>query len=363
MKLSELHKKIFDLPLDLNKDDYRSVELYLKSLQSHFMNLAESLDEEEFLHFAKLKGTSAERRIDFLDELGKKISEFNAMCRQSLHPSTENKSYDDFVSFFFSKDWECNDPDVMIETIKAGNNFYRLRSSDSYKLMKKDEMYLIHPSGSANIGMARFNLPGYACLYLAESLYLAWEECRRPDFHKSNFVRFKNDSPLKVFCLTIPEKLNSVNAMFRAYLSLACSAKSSDKEKDHWQYRLSNLFIKMIYQNTRNNIDGIKYLSSKRFEKEDFRLKYSREYAAYVFPPKSDSEVRPCRKLAKKFSMTEPYSYFYFRMHSLHIKSSDKALTCEYDDTIFAFLENQLKNERTTPCVDIINAPKRKSRP
>lgn len=102
---------------------------------------------------------------------------------------------------------------------------------------------------------------------------------------------------------------------------------------------------------------------SKRFEKEDFRFKYSREYAAYVFPPKTDSEDRPCKKLAKKFSITEPYSYFYFRMHSLHIKTSDKALTCEYEDTIFAFLENQLKKERMTPCIDIIKGTTRKSKP
>lgn len=354
----ELRHKIDLLPNDSSiVKEIKSAKGYLGALREGFVRLLYDLDEQDFHHFSKYSEVSTcDRKNKLIHKIDKRIKYFNEACLESLKPSCSDKTANDFKKIFFDSSNKCRNQEEMTETIKSHTDFYRIRGvKEGYKLYNQNELYTISPSNSAIVSTARFNLSGYPCLYLSESLYLAWEECRRPDFHNANFARFRNSRPLRVFCLTIPENLNSENLIFRAYLSLVCSVKSNDDDKDHWQYRISNLFIKMLSQTGCNELDGIKYLSSKRFEKEDFRIEYSRENAAFVFPPKDIHETDHCKRLAKMFEMTKPYSYFYFKLHSLHFKSTTKAISRLYDDTIFAFLEEQLKQEPTTPCVEVIN--------
>lgn len=354
----DLRQKIDFLPKDPSIEEKikKSANSYLDALREGFIGLLDNLDEHEFHHFAKYSEiSSCDRKNKLKNRIEKRISSFNEICLESLKPSCTESTANKFKELFFDKSNKCRHKEEMTETLKTHTDFYRIRGvKEGYKLYKQSELYTISPSNSSIVSTARFNLSGYPCLYLCESLYLAWEECRRPEFHNANFARFHNSRPLTVFCLTIPENLNSENLIFRAYLSLVCSVKSNDEDKDHWQYRISNLFIKMLSQTGCNEIDGIKYLSSKRFEKEDFQIEYSRENAAYVFPPKDIHETDHCKRLAQMFEMTKPYSYFYFKLHSLHFKSTSKALTRLYDDTVFAFLEEQLKREPTTPCIEII---------
>lgn len=356
---SEIRKKIFDLPKDkIKEEDYKSVKNYLEKLKSEFCMLAGQLDKNNFHHFKGMGSINFENRKEsFVKDLEDRIDKFNGCCVKAVTPLYASVA-NPFKALFFDDNEKCADEEVFIKSIEKGCHFFRIRKADKdYQVFKEIDLYLIKSSLSSKISLARFNLSGYPCLYLAESLYLAWEECRRPDFYNANFVRFTNTRRLKVFCLTIPDQLNSVAAFFRAYLSLVCSAKSNDDDKDHWQYHISNLFIQMLSQLERKDIDGIKYLSSRRFEKEDYRMDYSRESAAYVFPPK-DIEVEHCGRLASMFSMTKPYSYFFFKMHSLSFRSTRTAITHDYEDTIFAFLERQLIAEPTTPCGEIIKGNK-----
>lgn len=365
MTLQDLRKDINELPNEIEVDS--SAKVYLADLERLFIEKVTvfahgSEGKKEFNHFEGLRDRTSFGIRGFIDDLTKRISNFNEKCKKCLQPDSKTQDFDDFVSCFFNGSGKCIDEKVMTESLPIGTDFYRVRGTDKsnpYHLFDLKGMYMMDSDLSSKVGTARFNLSGYPCLYLAESLYLAWEECRRPDFHTANFTRFRNRRYLTVLNLTIPEsrKLNSEAAFFRSYLSLVCSAKAKDDDKDHWQYRISNLFIKMVYQLEGRKIDGIKYMSSKRFENKNFRIEYGKDSAAYVFPPKNLDD-KHCEKLAALFEMTEAFSYFYFKIHSLNFVSPKKAVTREYDDTIFAFLENQLKNEKVTQCIDIIKTDK-----
>lgn len=361
MSLKDLITEINKLPENLEAD--LSVGEYLKTLsQSYIEKLNDFYTSkdgmEAFNNFKGVSYKSSHGISAMLKSISERIERFNEVCLKCLKPDSKTVDHDTFVDMFFDKTGKCRDSSVMIQCVDKGMDFYRIRKTsdkNQYELFDYKGMYVIRPDKSSMVGMARFNLSGYACLYLAESLYLAWEECRRPDFHTANFVRFSNRKPLSVFNLTIPDSknLNSEAALFRAYLSLVCSVKAKDDDKDHWQYRISNLFIRMIYQLDSKDVDGIKYMSSKRFENKNFRIEYVKECAAYVFPPK-DVTDQHCKKLASLFEMTEAFSYFYFNIFGAKFISSKDPATREYDNTIFSFLEKQLKKQPAIPCHQVI---------
>lgn len=361
MTLQELRNDLNELP-DLIQNQSKDRD-YLDSLKQEFINKIKKFvgspdGIKAFQHFAGIKDKSAKDKYEFLVKLNKRIEDFNNLCNTCIKPNYKSDDFEKLERLFFDKSGKCKDRKVMTNVIERGRDFYRVRGtkeSDPYEVFDHKGMYMIPHNHSSMVGTARFNLSGYPCLYLAESLYLAWEECRRPDFHTANFSRFRNVKKLTVLDLTIPDwqKLNSEAALFRTYLSLVCSVKANDTDRDHWQYRISNLFTRLIYHH--NDIDGIKYSSSKRFEKKKYRLDYGLESAAYVFLPKSVDD-RHCKRLASCFEMTKAYSYFYFNIYGINFISTEKAATRVYDNTIFAFFERQLQAEETISCTDVIKS-------
>ena len=360
MTLKDLRDKINQLPDSF--DTPLNASGYMRKLTHDFMRLLDELRKDatgvkEFEHFEGIEDKSAKGIQSFVKKLEERIEDFNSICNACLKPDSKSADWDKLTGLFIDKSGNIKDKSIMTETINRGRDFYRIRQTDQkdpYRIYEHKDMYIIPLELSSKVGIARFNLSGYPCLYLAESLYLAWEECRRPDFHTANFTRFKNRKKLTVLDLTIPEfsKLNSETALFKAYLSLLCSVKVTDKDKDHWQYRIANLFTRFGYQQNKQ-LDGIKYVSSKRFENKNFRLDYTRECAAYVFLPK-DLDASHCKRLASSFEMTKAYSYFYFKFYGINFNPAKKAASRDYDNTVFAFLERQLQLKPTCNCEAVI---------
>ena len=361
MTQQELRNNLNELPNFIQNQS--KVRDYLDSLKQKFINTIKEFCEgidgiKAFQHFIGVDDKSDKGIHEFVDNLNTRIGNFNDICITCIKPDYKSRDFDKFEGLFFDDSGNCKDRMVMTNVIERGRDFYRVRGTkdnDPYELYDHKGMYMMPHDHSSMVSTARFNLSGYPCLYLAESLYLAWEECRRPDFHTANFSRFRNVKKLTVLDLTIPDwhKLNSEAALFRSYLSLVCSVKATDTDKDHWQYRISSLFTRLIYQH--NNIDGIKYSSSKRFEKNKYRLDYGLESAVYVFLPRSVDD-KHCKILASSFEMTKAYSYFYFNIYGINFISTEKAATRVYDNTVFAFFERQLQAEDTIRCTDIIKS-------
>lgn len=244
----------------------------------------------------------------------------------------------------------------MTYSLDAQMNFYRVRSAEKYNLYDRKGMFLLSDKLENLVGAYRFNPSGYACLYLASNLYLAWEETRRPDFDKLNFSRFQNTRKVEVLDLTINTDCKFQGQFLMAYLSLLCGAKTTDKDKHNYQYVVPQMMMKVLCLSQRefkrvngsdaDSVAGIRYMSSRRYDQKDLLFNDWRLTIAYVFPQHPhDDKYDVCPYLASLFWLTEPRTYFLFKTHRFNFFTRS-AYVSSYQDSLFYQLETELKKEK-----------------
>lgn len=239
----------------------------------------------------------------------------------------------------------------MVYNIANKTDFYRMRSADQYKLYDRNGLFLIPDNMENLVGDYRFNPSGYACLYLASNLYLAWEESRRPDFDKVNFSRFQITRSIDVLDITISPNMLYVENFLMAYITLLCSAKTTDTDKHHFQYVVPHLMMKVLcYSQFRaksnKHIYGIRYLSSRRFDQKDFLFQDKSLSEAYVFPQHPHNAMQKvCPVLSRLFKMTEPRTYFLYKSQCIDFSFNKTALTSDYKGSLFYRLELETQKD------------------
>lgn len=332
---------------------------FLTALKNIWFVAIKEPDRLDFSHWRNPCGLKCLNAV--YEVLEKRISEFNDnVIKYFWHDYEALETIRQL--FFNSIDGRVVSKEY-ISDVATGTPLYRMRTAEKYEKHDYNGIYVISALNSNIAGALRYNASGQPCLYLAESLYLAWEELRRPDFHTTNFACFKPMKKLKVLDLTIPCKLNNIDALFRSYVALACCAKAKDNDKHKWQYVIPNMFMQFLHYNQfkcsdiNHVIDGIKYISSRRFECADFQFDSSPDSAAYVFPPMKHEEEH-CSELKSKFRMTEAFSSFFYEIHRYDFKATRAARTSNYRDTLFGRLEELLQDEEYKRCTDVIKDSK-----
>lgn len=325
-------------------DEINSLEDLITKARNYFIDKLKVLDEKE-LNNAKIKGKKG------IDKKAYLVNRCNLIIRQSktailkYEDSMGTEGFDDFYEIFFPSQ-KVSDA-ANIKTVHP-RNFYRMRKADNeYELYDRKGLFIISSEHENLIGRQRFNIEGKPCLYLASNLYIAWEECRRPNFNFVNFSRFYNVNKLRVMSINIAPSMNTVGDFIMGYFSLLCSMKTNDKDKFKFQYIVPNLFMKVLFRNIQQggNVDGIRYLSSRRFECDDFLLDPNDIDDVYVFPPKTNPDKGICPELKEMFIMTKPRTYFLYKAHRFSFDTR-KANISNYQDSLFAEIERQLKKEK-----------------
>ncbi len=352
----ELGRSLQNLPRHLDLNHISCCKDLAPVLKEAFLSEVEKLDEKQMNYLEGKKDEPVDKiKINLIADLDSRIDEIND-CMSGAGVLLET-SRDFLKQLLFTDEGKCRYRKDFILNIPKGHNLYRMRGSDRYQLYDRKGLYIVSEENSCWVGMARFNSSGVPFLYLAESLYTAWEEMRRPDFHRANFVRLETSRELKVLDLTVPDVPNSIQKLVRAYLALACGMKVlNDEEKHHWQYELANLISNVVYNAIAANkaeLDGIRYHSSKRCE-EHFNIDHSRISSAYAFIPKMVAADDYCPHLASKFKMTEASSYFFLKVHRHKFNSVKDPNTSEYQHTIFAELEKILKSQPVVSCSELL---------
>lgn len=240
-------------------------------------------------------------------------------------------------------------PAVNTVDIRKGHDFYRMRSTDNYELFDREGMFTMPFQLLEKQDTARYNKQGYPCLYLANSLYLTWEEMRRPDISKANFSRFQNQRKLTLLDVTIPVTFQKRRDFVSAFLALVCCANvENDKKKYKFEYVTSNMVLEAVIRANMENkcaLDGIRYISAKRFgsKKLEFEnqtdLMYNYVFPSMEFKPKGHSS-----RLENLFKLTKGRSLFLYNLHNVSIKRLP-VMTTKYKDTIFYELEQLSKKE------------------
>lgn len=329
---------------------YHSIETLCSVAKDHFVTELENVDESEFAA-THLPGRSpSEKKNKLLTWIKCKIDKINDIVKRE----SENNMLAaiDLYEILFDKKTVMPKYKYMTCSVAAHTDFYRIRSAEKYDLYDKTGMFVLSDELEHLAGANRFNQSGFACLYLASNLYLAWEETRRPDFDKLNFSRFQNTRNIEVLDLTINKECKFQGHFLMAYLSLLCGAKTTDKDNHNYQYVVPQMIMKVLCHRINeyekrspkkgSPIDGIKYMSSRRFDQKDLLFNDWRLTISYVFPQRPHAKENVCPHLVKLFKLTEPRTYFFFKIHRYDFHSR-KARVSDYEDSLFYQLEEEMK--------------------
>lgn len=345
-KLYDFHSK----KVGKNEGYYHSIETLCSVAKDYFIIELGNVDESG-LAATHLPGRNpSEKKSRLLTWIKCKIDEINAVVKCE----SENNMFAaiDLYKILFDEKTALPKYKYMTCSVAAHTDFYRVRSAEKYDLYDKKGMFVLSDELENLAAANRFNQSGFACLYLASNLYLAWEETRRPDFDKLNFSRFQNTRKVEVLDLTINKECKFQGQFLMAYLSLLCGAKTTDKDKHNYQYVVPQMIMKVLChrinqyeKNTQKKgspIDGIKYMSSRRFDQKDLLFDDWRLTISYVFPQHHHDAIGVCPYLANLFKLTEPRTYFFFKIHRYDFHSS-KARVSDYEDSLFCQLEEEMK--------------------
>lgn len=359
--IKEFQKALYDFHRTKagdNDNQYHSIESLCTIAEQYILEELNMIDLKEFKSMRLYGITSAAKKSGLITWLKDKIKSINDCVLDEA--DNDLGAAQKLYSLLFIKDTGAPRYKRMITSIASRFDFYRVRSADKYILYDRKGMFIISDSLKKMTGAYRFNPSGYACLYLASNLYLAWEECRRPDFDTVNFSRFQNRRQVKVLNLEICREYKFKEHFLMSYLALLCCAKTIDEDKYKFQYIVPQMMMKVLCHSQRcaeqhakksgvtvvDEIAGIKYMSSRRYDQKDFLFADIDLSYAFVFPQHPhDVKHDVCPYLAELFRLTEPRTYFLYKTHRYDFYDR-KAYISNYQDSLFYQLEEELKKEK-----------------
>ncbi|RZK39073.1 MAG: hypothetical protein EOO90_20020 [Pedobacter sp.] len=208
------------------------------------------------------------------------------------------------ISGFLNKNYEL--PEM--------TNLYRIRKSDGNYPLTKEDLFHIPFQTRSRVNTQRFSIPGLPSLYVANSVYVAWEELQRPAISEMQVARLSNNYSLKLLDLTsdifsrnsqlIDNASHGWDLLYRVTvwpLVAACSVKvieTNDPFKP--EYIIPQLLLQWV---NKNMVSGIKY-SSSHIDLSD--SEHDGHFYNIVFPVQTfEMENGYCRILQNAFKSTQ----------------------------------------------------------
>lgn len=353
MKLIEFSESLGEFYRQPDIDNkVTSLSTLLETVLSYFFEQYDKVADAEFAairYLSHLKPAERKARLrDFLqNHLNKAKDLIQGACAYGTLDGREK-----FYPFFFKTNGSLAS-DYYATTIDPKKFFFRMRGSNDYQVYNRMELFVIPDNTIRLVGKQRFNQEGIPCLYLGESLYCAWEEVRRKDFEQVNFAGFVNTRSLSVLDLTIKPYMQRKEDFVLAFFALLVSGKVVDKDAHKFQYDVSNLVMDVLQASIAKggNVDGIKYMSSRRYDGMEMYVADTNRMYGYVFPPKGNAKVGELDKwLRDTFKLTEPRTSFMYDVHRIDFDRTKTAVTRDYQNTLFYKIEEQLKKETFGYC-------------
>jgi hypothetical protein len=202
-------------------------------------------------------------------------------------------------------------------TVRDIDKLYRIRIADPNKDFSRKEMFHVpFEYREKYVRTQRYSIPGFPCLYLANSIYVTWEELNKPDLNRIHASRFKPSENNN--CILID--LAHPNLMRKEYgmntygpdlldyiitwpLIFACSIMTEEKDNTFKpEYIIPQILMQFIRRN--ENIHGIKYFSNNvDYSKQNIGAFYN-----IAIPVVEMKEKGYCNLLKGAFKMTESIS-------------------------------------------------------
>ena len=186
--------------------------------------------------------------------------------------------------------------------------FYRIRIGDNITTRK--DIFHIPFSKRTLVGSQRYSIAGYPCLYLANSVYVAWEEFHRPSLDTLNFAKLQFSDHVNFINFSPHDFRDSLNdssdlrSFFQKMLLypvlLICSVKVAKPDNPFKpEYIFSQFTLRWCKE--KDNYNGVMYGST--------RVNSNSNGKFYNFAiPVSDYQINTdfCPELTQKIKLTNP---------------------------------------------------------
>ncbi|MGQ1892032.1 hypothetical protein ACT29H_16465 [Thermophagus sp. OGC60D27] len=319
---------------------------HITSAFSNFIKRLEQVDNFEIAGVDNLKG---EKYIDIIYKTANNLKNTIILTIQKYYDGKPAEAYDRFKNGI-EKELLGNST-FNLSTLRVHEKLYRLRTSENGKVFEPKEIFHVPMNKRELIASQRFSIPGYPCLYLANSTYLAWLELGKPNIYNCHASRFEvvNDpngfEPITLIDLTNnhPTLIKAAEtgkwdgSVFR-YLTLwpliyATSVKvkfpTSSFKPEYIIPQLLMQYIKDLSAHGGIKIHGIKYSSTHYDLYNDGEPMYN-----IAIPIHGSSSEPFCNFLTKKFKFNQPISW-----ESLNI------LNLEFEHIFVNLMQKEIKKD------------------
>lgn len=304
MKFEDLFEnKLLVLPKSIPKEC--SYLGFITKILNDYLTLLKSVSEKTI----KIKGLRYETK---LENICKNQTQFVEGILNTLKIYLDGKPAQAYETFSNTMDERLKKYKKMLSTkeFNEGESFYRLRKSEGNYAFTTHEMFHVPFELRGTLNTQRYSIPGFPSLYLGKTIYVAWEELKRPMLENFQAVRLRSTKKITYLDLTVNDwGTNNMNKDAYKYfmtwpLIAACSIQVKNTEHTFKQeYIIPQLLLQWI-RNT-NVLDAIIYQSTHI--KID-TLTPIKDMYNIVIPVKGIQEVGYCNDLMKMFTMTETVS-------------------------------------------------------
>lgn len=253
-----------------------------------------------------------------------------------------------------------NIDNMRTNTIRKDSCLYRMRvGKDEYEEFSSNEMFHIPFQLNHLVKNERFSISGFPSLYLGSSVYVCWEEMRRPDLDNTNIALFKTTEDVFVLDLSNKKNYNFTNEKFSDCLTIACTLPVLHPNAPFKpEYIISQLLLQSLVRYNKEGshckrIIGIKYSSThikdnKLWINYPENMKNSELFYNYVFPVFDRVESGISEQLTSLFQFWHCITYNKMKLMYPDFQSDKKNI---YNNTAFGKIEEKLKN---TPSPDML---------
>lgn len=258
-------------------------------------------------------------------------------------------AFESFYALFIN-----NINSLRLTTLPKDSSLYRMRvGKDGYEeFTSNEEMSHIPFQFNHKVGNERYSMSGFPSLYLGSSVYVCWEEMRRPDIDYANFALFKTTTTVKVVDLSNKEYYHFTSEKFADCLVLACSFPVQFPEDPFKpEYIIPQMLLQSLVRYNRNSnyvekIAGIKYSSthikdSKLWISYPENRKNRQLFYNYVFPAFDRKEIGLSKELNTVFHFWNSITYNKLKLMNPDLQSDKSDI---YGSSVFGKIEYKLQN-------------------
>lgn len=209
-----------------------------------------------------------------------------------------------------------NDVKDLFQVIKQkkyapDEDFYRIRLTEENYLLEAKELFHIPFEFRNKVTTQRYSIPGFPSLYVGRTIYVCWEELKRPAISNFQAVKLKNVKSLCLLDLTPPNISENFyrDELYKYFMTFPLIACCSVKVKNYSdtfkpEYIVPQLLLQWVRDN--QELDGIMYRSTHLSQELN---KQNGELANVVLPVKENRSSGHCSHLKSIFEITHPISW------------------------------------------------------